>query len=111
MKFLSCICVLAGLFFGCSVHHTNTVSQINQALKDSAAVAGNPIIRHKFIADPPATVYNGTVYLYAGHDEAPERRNGYVMHEWLLFSSTDMVNWKEHPVPLKVKDFFWANEE
>src|SRR3954471_10487320 len=68
---------------------------------------GNPIIRHKFTADPAAFVYNDKVYLYTGHDEAPARRNGYEMHDWLCFSSSDMVNWTEHEVPLRVKDFAW----
>ncbi len=56
-------------------------------------------------------VHKNTVYLYTGHDEAPVRRNGYEMHEWLCYSSTDMVNWTEHPVPLRVKDFLWAKDD
>ena len=73
--------------------------------------AGNPVIRHKYTADPAAMVHKGTVYLYTGHDEAPARQERYVMHEWLCFSSTDMVNWTEHPVPLKVTDFAWAKDD
>jgi len=52
---------------------------------------GNPIITHVYTADPAATVYKGKVYLYTGHDEAPAGHNGYVMHNWLCFSSEDMV--------------------
>ena len=74
----------------------------------SFPIKGNPIITHKYAGDPAAMVHQGTVYLYAGHDEAPPRKEGYVMNEWLCFSSTDMINWKEHPVPLKAKDFSWA---
>jgi beta-xylosidase len=73
--------------------------------------AGNPIIRHKFTADPAAMVHNGKVYVYTGHDQAPPRHNGYQMHEWLVFSSPDMVNWTEHAVPLRVKDFAWAKAD
>lgn len=73
--------------------------------------AGNPIITHKYTADPAAIVHDGTVYLYTGHDEAPAPQQGYQMHEWLVFSSTDMVNWTEHPVPLAVKDFEWAKAD
>src|SRR3990170_1344721 len=73
------------------------------------ALPGNPIIRHKYTADPTALVYNDTVYLYTGHDEAPPGTTGYIMNDWLCFSSADMVNWKEHPVPLKAKDFSWAS--
>ena len=72
---------------------------------------GNPIIKNKYTADPGAFVYKNAVYLYTGHDEAAAGKEGYVMHEWLCFSSTDMVNWKEHPVPLTVKDFTWAKDD
>ncbi len=72
---------------------------------------GNPIIRHKYTADPAALVYNKTVYLYTGHDEAPPRKEGYEMKEWLVFSSQDMVNWTEHPVPLNVRAFTWAKAD
>ncbi|HOK67314.1 MAG TPA: glycoside hydrolase family 43 protein [Anaerohalosphaeraceae bacterium] len=76
-----------------------------------AALADNPVITHKFTADPAALVYQDTVYLYTGHDECPDRQNRYVMHEWLCFSSTDMVHWTEHPVPLRVSDFQWAQDD
>ncbi|WP_448699187.1 glycoside hydrolase family 43 protein [Mucilaginibacter sp. AW1-3] len=71
----------------------------------------NPIITHKFTADPAAMVYKGQVYLYTGHDVAPAGRAGYVMHDWLCFSSPDMVTWTEHPSPLSVKDFAWAKDD
>ncbi|UOQ67580.1 glycoside hydrolase family 43 protein [Hymenobacter volaticus] len=77
----------------------------------STAPTGNPIIKQKYTADPAAFVHKGTVYLYTGHDEAPARQERYVMHDWLVFSSTDMVNWTEHPSPLAVKDFTWAKDD
>jgi beta-xylosidase len=70
---------------------------------------GNPVIRHKYTADPAAIEYNGTVYLYTGHDEPPAGVEDYVMNDWLCFSSEDMVTWKEHPIPLRVTDFAWAS--
>jgi beta-xylosidase len=72
---------------------------------------GNPVITYKYTADPSALLYNGKVYLYTGHDEAPPRKEGYVMNEWLCFSSPDMVHWTEHAVPLRVKDFAWAKAD
>ena len=68
----------------------------------------NPIITEKFTADPAAIVHNDSVYLYAGHDEAPNDFHFYKLDEWLVYSSADMVNWKGHPVPLKPTDFDWA---
>lgn len=82
------------------------------AAEETAVLAmNNPVIRDKFTADPAALVYHDTVFLYTGHDEAPNDFNFYRMHEWLVFSSTDMVNWTEHPVPLSVKDFAWAKAD
>lgn len=37
-----------------------------------SAVAGNPIIKERFTADPATLVHDGVVYLYVGHDEAKE---------------------------------------
>ena len=40
-----------------------------QAQGDTSFVAtGNPIIKHKFTADPAALVYKDKVYIYTGHD-------------------------------------------
>ncbi len=72
---------------------------------------GNPVIKDKYTADPGAFVYKDSVYLYTGHDEAPDGKDGYFMHEWLCYSSADMVNWKEHAIPLTVKDFAWAKDD
>ena len=82
-----------------------------QAQAPAMPAAGNPVIKDKYTADPAALVHNGTVYLYTGHDEAPAPEQRYVMHEWLCYSSTDMVTWKEHPSPLNVKAFAWAKDD
>ena len=31
------------------------------------------------------------------------------MRNWLCFSSADLINWEEHPIPLQAKDFSWAS--
>lgn len=73
-----------------------------------ASSAANPAITDKLTADPAAMVHQGRVYLYAGHDECPPDKEGYVMNEWLCYSSTDMVHWTSHGAPLHVKAFAWA---
>ncbi len=72
------------------------------------ALAENPIFKEVRTADPAAMVHNGTVYLYTGHDEAKDNKTFFEMHDWLLFSSTDMVNWKRHGAVLHTDDFKWA---
>lgn len=68
-----------------------------------------PIIQTKFTADPAPMVYNDTVFLYTSHDE--DDAWGFKMVNWLLFTSTDMVNWREHGVVASLKDFKWARQD
>ena len=60
----------------------------------TSGLAQNPIIQTNYTADPAPMVYNDKVYLYTTHDEdyAPEGMAGFRMKEWLLYTSTDMVN-------------------
>lgn len=67
---------------------------------------GNPIITHKFTADPAAIVENDTLWLYTGHDFEGGQK-GYKLKDWCVFSTVDMKNWIEYPVPLKLSDFKW----
>ena len=68
--------------------------------------AQNPIIQTKYTADPAPMVYNDTVFLYTGHDE--DDAFGFKMQNWLLYTSTDMVNWTDHGVVASLKDFKWV---
>jgi beta-xylosidase len=86
-----------------------SVREVPLARTGAAVPDGNPIIRHTYTADPTAIVHGGVVYLYTGHDEAPPGTYDYVMNEWLCFSSSDLVTWTEHPVPLSAKGFQWSS--
>ncbi|MFA9388428.1 MAG: family 43 glycosylhydrolase [Prolixibacteraceae bacterium] len=70
--------------------------------------AANPVITKLFTADPAAMVYNDTVYLYTGHDEAPAGGNAYVMNNWQVFSSSDMENWSSRGEFFNVSKVSWA---
>lgn len=56
----------------------------------------NPIIQHTFTADPAPMVYGDTLYLYTGHDEDNAPKEHFIMHDYLCFSTGDMVNWTAH---------------
>ena len=68
----------------------------------------NPVISHIYTADPAAMVYGDSVFLYIGNDEASESATFYNMNDWYVFSSADMVNWKDHGEVLTLSDFSWA---
>jgi arabinoxylan arabinofuranohydrolase len=73
--------------------------------------AANPIVSAIFTADPAALVDKGRVYLYVGHDEAPEGGKDYVMNEWRVYSSCDMQRWTDHGSPLQYSTFKWAGRD
>jgi beta-xylosidase len=81
------------------------------AFSIGSLAAANPIITNVFTADPAALVYQGTVYLYTGHDVAPDRVEDYRMNDWLCYSSTNMVDWTPHGPPLAVTNFAWAKND
>jgi len=64
-----------------------------------------PIIQTKYTADPAPYVHGDTVYLYTTHDE--EGAGGFLMKDWLLYTSTDMVNWEDHGAVASLRDFKW----
>lgn len=70
--------------------------------------ADNPIISHKYTADPSALVHNNRIYVYCSNDE--DNNNGYQIYNYTLISSDDMVNWTDHGEVFKVKHISkWAN--
>lgn len=69
---------------------------------------GNPVITHKYTADVASMVYNDTLWIFAGEDYAGGQ-GGYKMENWVVFSTTDMKTFTEHPVPLKYTDFKWSS--
>jgi beta-xylosidase len=104
--------LLLAFFSSCKTIKTDSVTaSANDGNPSQPMQINNPVIKDKYTGDPAALVYKDKVYLYAGHDEAPNDFNFYKMNEWLVYSSSDMVNWQEHPVPLKVTDFTWAKSD
>ena len=78
-----------------------------------------PLFQTKFTADPSPLVVGDTLFLYTSHDASPEdipdpnEKNsaGFFMYDWLLWSTTDMVNWTEHGAVASLKDFAWRSRE
>ena len=69
----------------------------------------HPVIQTKYTADPAPMVYNDTVFLYTTHDE--DDAEGFKMLDWLLYTSTDMVNWTDHGSVASLKSFDWVTRD
>lgn len=74
----------------------------------SVVHADNPIVQTIYTADVAPIVYDGVVYIYAGHDEDDLNDEWFTINEWRCYSSTDMVNWTDCGSPLDYTTFEWS---
>ncbi len=78
-----------------------------------------PLFQTKYTADPSPLVVGDTLFLFTSHDASPEdipdpnerSSAGFFMYDWLLWSTTDMVNWTEHGAVASLKDFPWRSRD
>ena len=78
-----------------------------------------PLFQTKYTADPSPLVVGDTLFLYTSHDAHfedipdPNERSsaGFFMYDWLLWSTTDMVNWTEHGAVASLKEFSWRERD
>jgi hypothetical protein len=93
------IAVLAMALLPLAAHAASPAAVITQE---------NPIIQTFYTADPAPMVYNGTLYLYADHDEDVTVNNFFTMKDWRVYSTTDMVNWTDYGAQMSLSTFSWA---
>ena len=78
-----------------------------------------PLFQTKYTADPSPLVVGDRLFLFTSHDASPEdipdenekSSAGFYMYDWLLWSTTDMVNWTEHGAVASLKEFPWRSRE
>jgi arabinoxylan arabinofuranohydrolase len=71
----------------------------------------NPFITTMYLADPSARVWDdGRLYVYPSHDIDPPRGCD-LMDHYHVFSTDDMVNWKDHGEILCADDVPWGRKE
>ncbi|WBS00020.1 family 43 glycosylhydrolase [Pseudoduganella sp. SL102] len=81
------------------------------AMLPATSFALNPVIQTMYTADPAPMVHKGTLYLFSSHDEDVGAKNSFNMKNWVLATTTDMVNWTQHGVVASLRDFPWASKE
>ena len=67
----------------------------------------NPLFTDVYTADPAPLVHDCTFYIACGHDEGSG--TGFVLNNWFILKSTDMVNWTRINNALAISSFKWAN--
>ncbi len=77
----------------------------------SSTAQQNPFITEIYTADPSAHVWNdGRLYVYASHDIAPPKGCD-LMDQYHVFSTDDMVHWKDHGEILRASQVPWGRKE
>lgn len=107
--------------FSSSSTSTSSSSSSSESSSSSSANAGsedcagptvgtslsNPLVPGIYTADPAVLVHDCTFYITAGHDEGT---SGFLLRDWYVLSSTDMVNWTDNGGPrLTLGVFSWAD--
>jgi hypothetical protein len=85
---------------------------INLILADIGLLAQNPLILDQFTADPSARVFEGKVFVYPSHDVPCGPGQGFIgfcMPDYHVFSSEDLVHWKDHGVILSQEKVPWVD--
>jgi len=73
--------------------------------------AANPIFKNIYTADPSAHVWkDNRLYVYPSHDIDPPRGCD-LMDKYHVFSTDDMVNWKDHGEILNSEQVEWGRPE
>ncbi|WP_282079821.1 carbohydrate-binding protein [Aquimarina algiphila] len=79
------------------------------------ALGQNPIVTHIYTADPTARVFDGRLYVYPSHDvdvcNELQGSNGFCMPDYHMFSTEDMVNWKDHGVIMDQNEVPWGAKD
>lgn len=71
-------------------------------------LAQNPAISAIYTPDPAPYVHGDKVYLFVDHDE--DDATYFLMKDWLVFSTTDMVNWQYLGAQVSTETFAWAKQ-
>lgn len=77
----------------------------------SIAEAANPLTTKFYSADAAALVHNDSLFIFAGHDEqGPQGGSAFfLMNDWHVLVTTDMVNYHDYGAVLSWRTFSWAS--
>ena len=73
---------------------TRIAAALSAAALAGSAFAVNPIVTHKYSADPNAFVWKDRLYVVCSHDL--DGQKGFEMNDYVLMSTDDLVNWTDH---------------
>jgi beta-xylosidase len=109
MKRFSKICIILNLilffvffFAGCQ----RKKPKVGEIFDLTFNTGCNPVLTDGS-ADPSVRVFNDRVYIYSSHDFSRDN-DFWIMKDWKVYSSEDLVNFIDHGIVLKGTDISWA---
>jgi len=70
-----------------------TPGLLSVCLLAAPTFAENPIVPNVGLNDPHVRIFGDKAYVYATHDKSSENER-FIMEDWWIWSSTDLVNWE-----------------
>lgn len=84
------------------------LTTLTTILMTGNGLAQNPSISAIYTPDPAPYVHGDKVYLFVDHDE--DDATYFLMKDWLVFSTEDMVNWQYLGAQVSTETFKWAKQ-
>ena len=104
------VCLTISLTACSSSRHFSNVMKADDG-KPIGVLGANPFVTHIFTADPSAHVWkDGRLYVYPSHDVNPPRGCD-LMDRYHVFSTDDMVHWKDHGEILNSSQVLWGRKD
>lgn len=100
---------ITNIYNNTKVLSTSTNENLSSKIVYTWESKGNPVVTHKYTADPAALVHNDTLFLFTGQD-ANGGQIYYNIPNWCVFATTDMKTFVEFETPMKASDFSWATQ-
>ena len=86
--------------------------QLKNKATFSAYKNGNPMVPYVGMADPHLFIFGGKAYLYATRDvDSIQTKNKFVMPDWHIWSSDDLIHWKHERTIYPTETFMGASND
>jgi len=108
MKLLT-VAASAGIS-ACAAFGSSPAAISAAAVPETMIDGSNPLVKTRFTADPAGYSDGEWFYVFMGHDD--DRAKGYLMFDWSVVRTKDMVEWEDLGTVMSLRETFpWARPD
>ncbi len=94
----------------CAAFGSSSAAISAAAVPENAIDGSNPLVKTRFTADPAGYSDGEWFYVFMGHDD--DRAKGYLMFDWSVVRTKDMVEWEDLGTVMSLRETFpWARPD